>query len=1755
VLKAHAGSAADGHVTVLKAHAGSGSDGHVTVLKAHAGSGSDGHVTVLKAHAGSGSDGHVTVLKAHAGSGTDGHVTVLKARADGPDDDCDGALNLLLHSGEIQQQVTDLALPGRSLDFAWTRTYRSRTGASTPQGNRWTHGYDVRCALEAGESAAWVYDGTGRKDRYVRQPDGTFTCPGFFREGSLTNGVFRLTFADTGFWSFRPFDASPAAGKLAGIQDRNGNALALDYDGSGRLTQVTDTLGRVHVLHYTPQGRIASVTDSTGRAITYTYYADGETGGSLGDLKSVTSPPVTGTPNGNDFPDGKTVSYTYTAGHADDRANGLLTGVTDALGQSPVQLTYDLNPASFSAWRVVTIEQVGDATTQLTYMPQAVSSTNRFAALRCIVNDPLGNVSESFFDLRNRCVSHRAFTGRAVAGRPVTDTFNRPTAKLRDTDPDLFETALSWNRDSLLLGASLPGGAVISCAYEADVNPLARARKRGDLRAVRQRAIPGRDTDSDGDGIPDLTEITRSYTYDPRFGSDPTSAGLRTRINELEARLSALGLLSRASAPLPRVVKGSGSLCGDTDHFRVSATDPLGTMSTAAYDERGNMISCQDGLIPRGGTGTPTAAFGYDAHGQLTSLTNPADAAGLRKVDAFSWHQGLVTQIVEDAESGGLHLETAFERDARGNVTRLTDARGNDLLVTYTSLNQPLTVDRQTQGATFGERVRSSFSYDANNNLVGVVTDNRHPEGAFDAANPTWETSIAYDALNRPYLLAHELTHTVQQRVMTNLFAYDANSRLVAHLLPEAASGAEPDNAIIYAYDERGLLLREERAPGTGLSTVDTFDYDGDGNLVRVSKSDAVESKQTAFDLDGFGRCVRVTDAMGNSATRCFDASGRLTYERADGEPLDLTGGKGNRKLAETRTAYDALGRPIGRTCSFFDPSSGLPFGDGKSDSFWAYAPNGQLVSCTDDNGQTATFVYDRVGQLARVTDPKGHATDYAYDPNGNVLSVTQTDRSDVSAGVQAFARTFAYDTLDRCTNAGDNAGNTVTYTYDSCDNPVAVTDPSGNETVTTYDGIGRVLSTACYDGAKERGITINTSHVEYRNNRLLSSTDGNGNATAYAYDACDRCVGVTFADATTETHVWSPRSNLSSRTDANGTTEIRTYDLCDRLVLRDIAVGGGVLPTTTYEAFGYDGLGRLVAAQNNASSLAYAYDSLGNRVSSSQDGFVTTAAYDGMGNRLTCSSPSGYSVSTAIDALNRPSSVSVQAPSASEPVTLATFAYDGPDRLARVTRANGINTRIFWNGQQGASGVPGDYGWQQVARINHARAGGGQVVDQRVSAYDRSQNRVLRAMTAPWSTGGSLATNTFGYDGTHRLTRSRRRGASVEADVIYVLDANGNRLQVTNNGIAEAYAMDSALPAPADAQMNQYTETPFGTEGYDARGNRVIRASSAATRSYHFDYAGRLVQVDELDPVGATVPVAAYSYDPLGRRIAKTVFAAGGLPPVITAYVYDDGRDDDCDGRTDDAVLETYVNGAFASVRVLAGGAGGGAAAASYAATGLMLAPPLALLSASGEALYTHCDDLGNVLALTDAAGNVVEHYDYDDFGAPRFFDASGTPRAGSAVGNDLLFRGLRWDSETALYHRSGNNPLYQQSSQAGSNPIHGKSSEGGGVTWHECFITGYGLAAGGGGGTFQECFVTGYSVHIDPQTGQTLSRGDTPARAGANGRAFEANNPWSLKKEEGGRHTPFHNKYRPESAFRSVSSVLKTKHDTAKNSVGNIR
>jgi len=74
--------------------------------------------------------------------------------------------------GELLCQEVDLYVPGRGLNFAWVRTYRSRTGEPTAIGNNWDYSY--RIFVDGNGEQITVHDGAGRQDAYSVQPNGLF---------------------------------------------------------------------------------------------------------------------------------------------------------------------------------------------------------------------------------------------------------------------------------------------------------------------------------------------------------------------------------------------------------------------------------------------------------------------------------------------------------------------------------------------------------------------------------------------------------------------------------------------------------------------------------------------------------------------------------------------------------------------------------------------------------------------------------------------------------------------------------------------------------------------------------------------------------------------------------------------------------------------------------------------------------------------------------------------------------------------------------------------------------------------------------------------------------------------------------------------------------------------------------------------------------------------------------------------------------------------------------------------------------------------------------------------------------------------------------------------------------------------------------------------------------------------------------------------------------------------------------------------
>ena len=483
--------------------------------------------------------------------------------------------NVYLHSGEFHLAAVDLRIAGRGLDFVWARKYRSRLGPDTPQGIGWDSSYNIR--IEQVGTAIRLHDGNTRRDLYFLRPDGTYTARQFFREGRFNpDDTFTLTFADGGTWNFHPLDSSPAAGKLASSIDRNGNALLFQYDGLGRLVQVTDTLSRAITVAYHPSGRIQSVTDFSGRSVTYAYYGAAEPGGSPGDLKSVTSPPVAG------FPLGKTTTFTYSKGFADPRLDHNLLTVTDPKGQTWLVNTYSsaAQPKTLPFDRLVR-QRRGNPGEDIKIETELVPLTPVSSeSLLVIVNDRVGNVMECSYDRRGRLTEKREFTGRADPSQPTTSSTNPPVDPLRGDDSPVYETFHEYNVDSLVTRTVHAGGNVTERTYELELDPAAPWRTRGNLRVLRR--TPG--THLPAGDQPELVEL---FEYET----------------------------------------GLGGCCGTS--FVKRHVDARGNETLHTYDTTGNRLHTQH-RIP-----SVVEDWEYNGFGQVTAHILPDNGSAHRRRDEY----------------------------------------------------------------------------------------------------------------------------------------------------------------------------------------------------------------------------------------------------------------------------------------------------------------------------------------------------------------------------------------------------------------------------------------------------------------------------------------------------------------------------------------------------------------------------------------------------------------------------------------------------------------------------------------------------------------------------------------------------------------------------------------------------------------------------------------------------------------------------------------------------------------------------------------------------------------------------------------------------------------------------------------------------------------------------------------------------------------------------------------------------------------
>ena len=622
----------------------------------------------------------------------------------------------------------------------------------------------------------------------------------------------------------------------------------------GRLAVITDTLGRDIVFSYrSDSGHIDTVTDFHGRSVRY-YYDDNF------DLIAARSPIVSGTPNGNDFTNGKFTFFTYSSGFdetTDPRlkhANHNLLTATDAYGYTYLVNTYVNDPDSYQFDRII-VQQYGTAAQQFTLDYQALNQqiadpdANTPVQITTML-DRNGNRIEYLHNTGGLLLEERRYTNRDINAH----------------DPDAFITRHSYNQDGLKLSTVYPEGNSVEFVY--DSNQSRRAMQNNLLSHIAKA----------GDRGAAQAELVRSFTYEPVYNqlkSTTNRRGFTTthtfdyqHQDNLSAIATELGLSEVATSALLTAnnIDLSGGVAGQTSGNIVRIQEPGATLangdSQTVFTEQifnpfGQLI---EEINPEG------IATRYRYHAELDP-----DGDGIASTSARTLHEstgGYLASTTRDAyitprrnrQGPALEISTSLLYDPVGNVIAETDARGNTTRFIVNQLNQMV---RKIAPEPF--EYLTDYYYDANNNLVRISQQNQTTTGPNLSG---WvHTIYRYNELNDKTAEIKMPSTGVQ---LETQYEYDANQNLVAIQQPAG-------NRVERIYDERDLVVSITRGAGTDQASTRTLGYDKNGNL--INETDAVDNTgdgqpdQTLYRYDGYDRLTQTTDAEGNRKVHGYDAN------------------------------------------------------------------------------------------------------------------------------------------------------------------------------------------------------------------------------------------------------------------------------------------------------------------------------------------------------------------------------------------------------------------------------------------------------------------------------------------------------------------------------------------------------------------------------------------------------------------------------------------------------------------------------------------------------------------------------------------------------------------------------------------------------------------------------------------------------------------------------------------------------------------
>lgn len=1464
-----------------------------------------------------------------------------------------GDAKVTLFSGQFVHREVDLRIKGRGFDFVFSRTYKNQVIYSGPLGANWDHNYNLWLRVEDGGVRVARSTGMLHEDTFVRDevngsfkiPDGTFTTLTFeiCLIGSMELGSRYVLETSAGTrYIYREMESDTGLYKVEFIVDRFGNTMQFSYDHELRLESVVDTLGKEISFFYDEFGRVITLKDNE-RQLQYCYDHNN-------DLVRVILP----TPADDETP--PMICYEYTSSDIPFPLLHNLTTIIDAEGHHYLENQYGIDQGQLNYNKVIW-QRVGKGEFHYEYLElypehEETGPEVHYPRHKTVVITRNNQTVEYVFNANgNLLCKCECMRGTGELNVPISSEYKYN-----------LDGKVIWQKDSLGNITQFMYGRE---AYLGEHPLIEEKRKFGNLLRIIQRSRNSATVSLDNFEQIDPDDIIVNYEYENKYNqltaqTDPRNEGWRTEYiytdDPADPEYESYEGTYLAKIRLPLTTLPNGLTQEHTLRFK--------------HNEKGQIKA------------VITSRKTFVKDGELLVKDEPFEV-----VDRYYYYGEEIDDepgVVDEAyKSGYLHMvksdyglnkpdrqfqniRTTFDVDRLGNVLCITNGRGHQVARTYDQLDRLIEIVFPLNSTTLRNH------YTNNNRLKRSTIDNKDPNANPDPVDPFFTVEYCYDEMDNPVKVGLGIDSSLGETITQHF--YTASDRLCKTIDPKG-------NIALFSYNERDLVESITRGFGTEIASTNRYVYDKTRRVVKIIDGEGYQAK---VEYDEFNRVEQLIDADENKVRFEYDKSGNVLQK----EFFDK---RGNR-LSHIQYDYDERSR-LRQKIDFWFEQPGDPEVEVRNRFF--YDEENNLIRVVNDKDQKTDYEYDTLNRLHWTIDNLGNEIKNEYDENGNITKVVTVEKELDDTGAEIAREVFVtvneYDALNRLTKTIDNLANVEQIWYDSRGNIVKVEDSIGNISKYDYDVFSRKI--AIKKLWQEAGREISTRFFYDQNNLLSRIEDEAGHSTTYQYDSLNRQTAINYPDGSQLTTSYDRNDNIKQVIDPNHLISQYSYDALNRLQRVDIdrselrIPSGHIVLGTNFAAYEYDGLGRVLSAENDNGLIEYTYDSFSFMLNEAFERKEVRSTYDLTGFRTGLVYPNGRELHLTSDGLNRISSIVNEHfgtgdsyPGDKNDEDLVVNQFVGPSRLRSKTFANGARTEFDYDGGG------------RVTSINHSKEGGLLIEFQ--SLYDGNGNKRVEKVRKAASEHGKL----YGYDSLDRLVEARMgvtipsidikrfRAANNDTDLNperfptqseidafirgvpvdyaehfqYELDSLGNRSAKRKTGESDIIYETN--------ELNQYSRVDGKAYKYDYNGNLIDDGHLL----YFYDYQNKLVEVRD-----STRTVAKYKYDATGRRIEKNIGR------TITRFIYDglhviEERNDAGE------VLAQYVYG---------GGLDN-----------------ILQMARDNRNYYYHHDSLGSVMGLSTKEDGRIDEYGYTPFGELVTYD--------SGLSNPYLFAGSRFDKETELYY-----------------------------------------------------------------------------------------------------------------------------------------